>query len=525
MLAGATTPAFTLAASPQRAAVTGLSVTDGDNAGEVDVAWDAHPASAQDYRLAWTPRGRASKAGPTQTGTTTPPGPSHTVNGLDEGVTYRFRVKARFSQSPNSNWSAVVTLTTAQTANAQETPAQVRDANAAQQTGQTPVTVSWSASEGATKYQVERNNDPPTSSDPVITYIDNNGTSHQDSNITYDTRYRYRVRAGNAAGYGTWSRAARITTNREPGTPAAPGSFAAVEEDAGTVETSWTAPSGTESITGYRVYRYKISWGTETLLATLDSSVTSYDDATVEPEIYYSFWVRAYNDTGASPNSRRESLTTQVQTQDVPGTPGRPTLTEDTPGDVVVTWTAPTDGADPTQYKVFRQKVGDTENQVIATLHVPTLTYTDDTVEEEIWYYYQVRAINDAGESTASRSRPIKTTVQTPGVPNAPTGLDVTEDTAGEVVLTWTAPADGADHTGYNVYRKKLAGADTLLGSTTADVTTYTDSAVEAETWYDYRVRATNAAGNSSESGLETILTQAQTDGAPPAPEDTEADQ
>ena len=97
-------------------------------------------------------------------------------------------------------------------------------------------------------------------------------------------------------------------------------------------------------------------------------------------------------------------------------------------------------------------------------------------------------------------------------------------------MLTWTAPADGPDLTGYNVYRKKLvekklAWADTLLGSTTADVTTYTDSAVEAETWYDYRVRATNAAGNSSESGLEMILTQAQTDGAPPAPEDTEADQ
>ena len=38
VLAGTTTPAFTLAASPQRAAVTGLSVTDGDNAGEVNVA-------------------------------------------------------------------------------------------------------------------------------------------------------------------------------------------------------------------------------------------------------------------------------------------------------------------------------------------------------------------------------------------------------------------------------------------------------------------------------------------------------
>ena len=64
-----------------------------------------------------------------------------------------------------------------------------------------------------------------------------------------------------------------------------------------------------------------------------------------------------------------------------------------------------------------------------------------------------------------------------------------------------------------------------MIGTTAADVTTSTDDTIEPEIWYDYTVRATNAAGNSAEGGMETIKTKVQTEGAPPAPEDTEADQ
>ena len=64
-----------------------------------------------------------------------------------------------------------------------------------------------------------------------------------------------------------------------------------------------------------------------------------------------------------------------------------------------------------------------------------------------------------------------------------------------------------------------------MIGTTAANVTTYTDDTVEPETWYDYTVRATNAAGNSAEGGMETIKTQVQTEGVPPAPDGTDADQ
>ena len=61
----------------------------------------------------------------------------------------------------------------------------------------------------------------------------------------------------------------------------------------------------------------------------------------------------------------------------------------------------------------------------------------------------------------------------------------------------------------------------------TAEVTTtsYTDTDVEAETLYGYRVRAINDAGDGDESGTDWIKTGVQTQGAPGTPDDTGANQ
>ena len=43
---------------------TGLTVTAGDQAGELDITWDAHPQTSKtlsDYRVTWTPTGEPFK--------------------------------------------------------------------------------------------------------------------------------------------------------------------------------------------------------------------------------------------------------------------------------------------------------------------------------------------------------------------------------------------------------------------------------------------------------------------------------
>ena len=98
-----------------------------------------------------------------------------------------------------------------------------------------PVTISWTAVDGAAKHQAQRNTGPSGAGEPTATGLEANATSHQDTDTEYYTRYWYRVRAGNDAGHGPWSDDAEIRTARQPGTPAAPGDVTATEDQPGTV--------------------------------------------------------------------------------------------------------------------------------------------------------------------------------------------------------------------------------------------------------------------------------------------------
>ena len=137
-MTAAASPAYIQAASPQKAAVTGLTVTDGANAGELNVSWDAHPEGAQEYRQAWTPSGQNFKGKNNTTWNAFPASESHTITGLNEDTTYKFKVRAKFASPPVSRWSQRITFTTAEAeADTPTPPAQVRDAVADQPQGDT----------------------------------------------------------------------------------------------------------------------------------------------------------------------------------------------------------------------------------------------------------------------------------------------------------------------------------------------------------------------------------------------------
>jgi hypothetical protein len=63
-------------------------------------------------------------------------------------------------------------------------------------------------------------------------------------------------------------------------------------------------------------------------------------------------------------------------------------------------------------------------------------------------------------------------------------------------VLQWSDQA--SDETGFKVERKPYGGAYSEIGTTGANVTTYTDTTATPGSRYCWRVRATNAAGDSA---------------------------
>ena len=91
-----------------------------------------------------------------------------------------------------------------------------------------------------------------------------------------------------------------------------------------------------------------------------------------------------------------------------------------------------------------------------------------------------------------------------PGSPAAPSGLSAAGG-SGIVDLTWTDNA--SDETGFKLERSPDGSTWTQMATPAANATTYHDSGLAAATSYSYRIRATNASGDSVFSNTASATT------------------
>jgi len=80
--------------------------------------------------------------------------------------------------------------------------------------------------------------------------------------------------------------------------------------------------------------------------------------------------------------------------------------------------------------------------------------------------------------------------------PAAPTNLRVEPHSTTEIMLAWTDAAN--NETGFRIERRTLAGAYEEIGTVGANVTTFVADGLSSGTFYVFRVRARNNAGNSA---------------------------
>ncbi|XID91915.1 lytic polysaccharide monooxygenase [Paenibacillaceae bacterium WGS1546] len=167
--------------------------------------------------------------------------------------------------------------------------------------GDAQVTLSWTASVGATSYTVKRAATAGGSYTDVATVA---GTSYADTGLTNGTTYYYVVSASNSAGSSPDSAQASATpTGGTPTVPAAPTGLTATAGNA-QVTLSWTASAGA---TSYTVKRAATAGGPYTDVAIVAG--TSYTDAGLTNGTTYYYVVSASNSAGSSPNSAQASAT------------------------------------------------------------------------------------------------------------------------------------------------------------------------------------------------------------------------
>jgi titin len=137
-------------------------------------------------------------------------------------------------------------------------------------------------------------------------------------------------------------------------------------------------------------------------------------------------------------------------------------------------------------------------------------SYTATGLSPSTSYTYHVTAKDQAGNLTAPSATASATTAAPPPPPLAPTGLGVTSASENEITLAWTDNA--TTETGYRLERSD-SGLDNfaIIANLAVNATSFTDTGLEADTTYDYRVAAV---GSFSDSGYATA--SATTDAPPP---------
>jgi fibronectin type 3 domain-containing protein len=357
------------------AAPSALTASAGN--GQVTLSWTGS-AGATSYNVyrGTSAGGEGSTA--IATGVT---GTSFVNTGLTNGTAYYYKVAAVSGggTSAMSNEASATPLP----------PTPSAPTGLAASAADTKVTLSWTASSGATSYNVYRGTTAGGESTTPVASNLTAGTTYTDTGLTDGTAYYYVVKAVNQGGVSPASNEASATP--EPPAPAAPTGLAATAGNS-SVSVAWTASSGA---TSYNVYRGTTAGGESVIPVATGITTAAYTDSAVTNGTTYYYTVAAVNVGGTSAMSNEASATPQSPVPPAPA--GLSAIGGNT--QVLLNWTA---SANATSYNIYRGATGGGELSTAIATGVTAVNYADTGVTNGTTYYYVVKAVDGAGISAAS---------------------------------------------------------------------------------------------------------------------------
>ncbi|MFZ5876797.1 MAG: fibronectin type III domain-containing protein [Nitrospirota bacterium] len=469
------------------------------------------PAFGADALLSWNPNTEADLAGYSvhygassgvytvviPVGRTT----SYTVTGLGPG-TYYFAVTAENTSGGDSGYSNEVSKTIADTV-----PPTISAvvANGITATG---ATITWTTNEAATtaaEYGTTTSYGASTAIDSTLV------TAHTRtlSGLTPATTYHFRVVSLDATGNVAVSADYMLTTAAAADTTAPTLSSIAAGSVTGTgAVITWTTNEAASTQVEYGpTTAYGASTAFNATLLTAHSAALSGLQAATT----YNYRVRSTDAAGNTAVSGNQTFTTVAAPDTTAPVISGTTASTTGATSAVITWTTNEASTSIVEYGSTTAYGSSSTNATLVTSHSLTLTgLAASTV-----YHYRVRSTDAAG-NTASSSDFSFTTSAAPDT-TAPTLSSIAAGsvTGTGAVITWTTNEAASTQVEYGP--TTAYDASTALNATLLTAHSAALSGLQAATTYNYRVRSTDAAGNTAVSGNRTFTTAAAPDTTGPS--------
>ncbi|XP_050767356.1 immunoglobulin-like and fibronectin type III domain-containing protein 1 [Gymnogyps californianus] len=203
--------------------------------------------------------------------------------------------------------------------------------------------------------------------------------------------------------------------------------------------------------------------------------------------------VRLKNDSGVL------EINLKLLVIDKPQPPAGPIkIVENSANDITIQWKPPKDdGGKPVQrYIVERQQVGEKDWVTLGETPRSCTTFTTNKVEQDMSYYFRVRAVNAEGTSDALESDEVKAVSKAP--PGAPDPPEIVSASRGTVTISWKAPRKtGSSRIVGYIVQKRKKGTMTWLPVNNVPIADkkLKMTNLKKGLQYEFRVAAVNAAG------------------------------
>ena len=358
----------------------------------------------------------------------------------------------------------------------------------------TTISLAWQdMSDNEEEFRIYRGTSSSTVNSLVAT-LGSGATGHNDSGLSPDTTYYYKVTAFNSAGESPPSNVADATTPAPPGdVPAKPTLLSVTPQTSGMIGLWWKYYNAND---GFNIYRGTSATSINSKVGTMGEGFMDvlFSDSGLTPNTTYYYQITAFNNFGESPRSDPMSATTYVSGYEAPSDLTALAISETA---IRLTWqdhSTVEDGFIIYEGDIIRVEADRVGQNV--------LTYTATGLTPGTTYTYSVRA-HIGGRTWVSpytNTASATTFVQTGGPPTTPANLQGTFASLSSVNLTWDDSTGEEEYwieissDGTNFTRLPVSIAGNILTDTITEMTPCT-------TTY-FRVVAKNRFGESSPSNV-----------------------